>query len=360
MNKVSETDAESNWLNVNSQDELYVGLDVHKKNIHAAFWLNGSIIKALVMPPQCCKVVAKLEGLKLALRGVVYEAGPTGYSLARALHRAGLPVSVVAPSQIPRPSKRGAKSDSLDCRALAELAAARMLRSIPVPSKQEEADRQLVRHRDTVVGKRSRVKQQIKSFLLQHGLPIPTGCWSLRGLHCLRVLELCSELRFCLDELLLELEHYSQALKRVDAQLRKLALETRHRRRFGIACSHPGVGKVLSMSYLTELFALDRIGNRCALASTIGLAPMVRQSGESIRSGPIIKAGKPKLRAKLVECSWTWVRLDAYGRYLYNRYRLNTGSAQKAIVAVARRLSINLWAMLRDGRQYEPALKGAA
>ncbi len=343
-----------NWLNVTSNDDLYVGLDVHKKNIHAALHLDGSIVETLVIPADPEKVIQLLQPLSCAIRCVVYEAGPTGYSLARALQRESIPVMIVAPSEIPRPSKRGSKSDRLDCCALAEYCSTGLLSPIPIPSEQEEADRQLARYRDSIVGKRRRVKQQIKSFLLQHGKPIPSSCWSGKGLFTLSEMELCEQLRFCLDELLSELDYHNNALRRINSSLRELMLSPHHRKSFALACSHPGVGRVVATSFITELFALDRIPDRCRLASILGLAPRVRQSGQSVKRGPIVKAGKGQLRAKLVESSWVWMRHSDYGRYLYQRYLRNTGSAQKAITALARRLAINLWAMLRNEQSYDP------
>jgi len=68
---------------------------------------------------------------------VVYEAGPTGYSLARTIKAAGLPVGVVAPSKTPRQAAPDSKTDSLDARKLAEYAAKGLLRHIAIPTKQK-------------------------------------------------------------------------------------------------------------------------------------------------------------------------------------------------------------------------------
>jgi len=62
-------------------DEVFVGLDVHKKTIHAAVWMNGALRDHWVMPAIYEQVVATLEPLRPGLREVVYEAGPTGYGL---------------------------------------------------------------------------------------------------------------------------------------------------------------------------------------------------------------------------------------------------------------------------------------
>ena len=145
-----------------------MGLDVHKKSISVAIWINDHVDITFNTSADYPRLIEKLKVLKKALEMVVYEAGPTGYGLARSLQKADLPVQVISPSNTPRPSKRRSKTDRLDCCQPAEFAAKSLLHSVTIPSEQEEADRQLVRLRDQLVRKRRRVRQQIKSFLLQH------------------------------------------------------------------------------------------------------------------------------------------------------------------------------------------------
>src|SRR4030042_6255631 len=162
-----------NKINLTKDDELYVGIDVHKKSYHVAFWLNHAPAIDFVMPPDDEKLIDTLNKLHSAVRMVVYEAGPTGYSLARALQNAELPVNVVAPSKTPRQSAPDSKTDSLDARKLAEYAAKGLLRHITMPTRHQEAQRQLTRLRQQLVAKQTRVKLQIKGFLLQHGIGQP-------------------------------------------------------------------------------------------------------------------------------------------------------------------------------------------
>ena len=87
-------------------DRIVVGLDVHKKTVYAAVRCNGQERALWVMPMRPEIVVATLTPLKAALKKIVYEAGPTGYGLARALRKAGLPAEVVAPGKTPQPANR--------------------------------------------------------------------------------------------------------------------------------------------------------------------------------------------------------------------------------------------------------------
>ena len=84
-----------------------------------------------------------------------------------------------------------------------------MLKTVCVPAVEEEADRQVSRTREAVNKKLKRAKQQIKSFLLTHGIAEPDGLasWAKRGVDALHAMELSCELRFRLDTLLRDLEH---------------------------------------------------------------------------------------------------------------------------------------------------------
>ena len=335
----------------------FVGLDVHKKTINVALWLDEHVAASWVMPAETSTVARMLAPHGDKITQVVYEAGPTGYGLARALRRAGLAVEVVAPGRSPRPAVRETKADRLDAERLAEYAAKGLLVAVAVPSETEEADRQLVRLREQLVKKRRRVKQQIKSFLLQHGVAEPRGLsqWSRVAVAALRGLGLGPTLRLCLDVLLDELAELEAHVRHLERALRELAATARHAEAVAIARTHPGVGPVVAMNYLVEVHRGGRFDEPREVASYIGLAPRVRQSGLMRRDGPIGRTGRASMRALLVEAAWRWRQLDQGARRLFQRLLHNTGSAKKAIVALARHLAVNLWAMLTRGEPYRDA-----
>jgi len=345
-----------NWqvLETEVGDRVVIGLDVHKKSIHAAIRVNGVETDTWVMPPAPKDVVEAFIGLRGTPHKIVYEAGPTGFSLARALHEAQLCVDMVAPGKVPRPANRGSKSDRIDCRKLALYAEKGLLRAIAIPSKDEEADRQITRLREQVIKKIRRVKQQIKSLLLQHSIPEPTGLdkWSLAGVGALRKCRVSEELRFVIDTLLDELENLTRALRRTEQRMRQMTRQRRYRAAEEILRSHPGVGAITSMTFLTEVYHPERFNSKCELTSYCGLAPRVCQSGDTRHEGPLIKGGRKGLRRLLVEAAWVWITKDPAAMACYRRLVLNTGKSQKAIIGMARRLAIHLWCMLTRGEMY--------
>src|SRR5210317_1980104 len=87
--------------NLTAQDEIYIGIDVHKERYHVAIWHNGRIGCVYSRSSDNNKLLQDLRRIRIFLKNVVYEAGPTGYGLVRLLRSAGLPAEVVATSKTP-------------------------------------------------------------------------------------------------------------------------------------------------------------------------------------------------------------------------------------------------------------------
>lgn len=212
-------------------DQVVVGLDVHKRTVYAAVRCNGQELTTWVMPMRAKTVVASLEPMKVALKMILYEAGPTGYGLARALRKAGLPAQVVAPGKTPQPAYRGSKTDRLDCRKLAEYAEKGLLKCITIPTELEEADRQVVRLRDPLVVKLRQAQQQIKSLLLQQAIAEPAGPahWTHESVEALKQERLSDQIRLALDVPVEDLEPLMALKQRVEAHLSGRMKQKRHR-----------------------------------------------------------------------------------------------------------------------------------
>jgi hypothetical protein len=84
MTTVSNKQKWFNSIHLTKDDELFIGIDAHKKSLHAALWLNDAPAIDFVMPPDNKKLIDTLGKLRIAIRLIVYEAGPTGYPLASA------------------------------------------------------------------------------------------------------------------------------------------------------------------------------------------------------------------------------------------------------------------------------------
>src|SRR6204780_2646055 len=158
-----------------------VGLDVHATKIIAAvldaehgelrtFGMNGDVKEA----------AGFCAGLPRPVRAA-YEAGPTGYGLARELSKRRVECVVAAPSKIPRASGDRVKTDRRDAELLVRLLLAGELHAVRVPGVEEEALRDLVRARESVRVDLMRCRHRLSKLLLRHGIRFDDGpAWTQR------------------------------------------------------------------------------------------------------------------------------------------------------------------------------------
>jgi transposase len=341
------TKVESFFKNVNltSDDEVFVGVDVHKKSYHVALYLNDMPAIDFRMGAEPKQLNEKLQPMARSIKDIVYETGPTGYGLARHLRKNNLPANVVATSKIPRPVGADDKTDRLDSRKLAEYSAKGLLRPVAIPTCRQEADRQLYRMRHRQARQFAKVKVQIKSFLLMHGIEESDDItkWKLSGVEDLRNMRLIETLRLSLDELLSDYDYFNNRIK----VLNKMFVENLDKgllgQRITLLKTHPGVGPVVACQFATELYHYRDFSSTRQLYKYLGLSPLSSQSGERSRSGSINKAANGRLRNNLVQGAWSWVRTDVEAKKCFWRIYENCGGIkQKAIVAMARKLAGHL------------------
>jgi transposase len=336
--------------------KVWVGVDVHKRSYSVAVCRDDGVMVSWKTAADNSALVRQLVIHGMGIKTLVYESGPTGFGLARACRSAGIPAIVAAPSRIIRPVSPTAKTDNLDCRKLAELAAKDMIRSIAVPSEEEEALRALERRRHQLADSQRKVRQRIKGFLLFHGIEEPTGLerWTIQAVQTLAQLPLYEALRDTLDDYLEELRHVRQRILALEKKLTRHTAAL-HRHRLAYLQSVPGVGQIVACSFLSELFRPERFQRGEEVAAYLGLAPFVRHSGEKSPAGRLRPTGHSRLRSLLVEAAWVWKSRDSGVQAYYTRMLYNTGLAQKAITAVARKLAIVLWRLVCEERVYRPA-----
>ena len=157
----------------------WVGLDVHARSVLASVLDAGSgELQTLRVPPRSEETVGWLLGLPAPVR-VAYEAGPTGYVLARACAQAGIACTVAAPSKIPRAPGDRVKTDRRDAERLARLLRLGELVAVRLPEPHEEAARDLVRAREDARGDLMRARHRLSKLLLRHGLVYEGSAWTL-------------------------------------------------------------------------------------------------------------------------------------------------------------------------------------
>jgi transposase len=283
-----------------------------------------------------------------------YEAGYTGFHLCRLLRTLGVACEVVAPSQVPKsPNSRQQKTDRRDALMLAQMVFHPPRTFVRVPSDQEEQDRQLLRTREQIVRDHTRTQNRIKALLAFHHLEtLRPSHWSLAERAALRQAPLPDVLRAALDTQLETLDRLEIQLRGLNRRLVALSREDRFHDRCATLREISGVGPLTAMAFLLEIFRPEDFKTAEALACHVGLTCCEWSSGSTRRQGHITHWGSPILRRLLVEAAWSWVRRDPRAKALFEKISHHGKRKKTAIVGMARRLAIAMWAMTVKGESF--------
>jgi transposase len=250
-----------------------------------------------------------------------YEAGPTGYELARTLRAAGMRCEVIAPSLIPTRQGDRVKTDKRDAVRLATLFRGGQLTTVKVPTLTEEAVRDLCRARADMVIDRTRARHRLDKFLLRHGRIWRDGTnWTLK--HEVWV----QSQRFDERALTETFNHYQATLSARDAAVTAVEadlLPWAERAPFSDLVSrlaaYRGVTPLGGLSLACEVGDWRRFPTAPLFMAFTGLTPSERSSGERQYRGGITHAGNTHLRTQLVEAAWAYKSRAAVGVTLRKR-----------------------------------------
>jgi transposase len=336
-------------------------LDVSKKSIAASFTSQHGLIRSVQMPHKVDYLLNHVRkhfaDQKIAF---VYEAGPTGYGLYDGLAAQGYRCLIAAPSMIPRAPGHRVKTNRLDSRGLSESLRGGQIKSIHVPSVVYRELRHLTQLRDTMVRQAASHKQRIKALLLFEGIDFPPATagrqWTLRVKARLRKLECSRSVRFKLDQLLDSLEFCEKQVLSSTKEIRRFCKEDEElSQSIAYLMSIPGIGWIVASQLLARMGDWRQIENVRQLGSFLGLVPSEDSTGDTVDRGSITRAGDGRLRSKMIQAAWSSIRQDPELREFYRSVcqRNPRGKgARIAIVAVARKLSMRIYAVLKNQRPY--------
>lgn len=339
--------------------DIFVGLDVDKKKVAITCTDHDQLRRSLSMPHNGSQLLNYMRkhfaGQRIAF---VYEAGPTGFGLYDELTAAQQLCLVVSPSSVPSARRNKVKTNRLDSKKLSEGLRGGQLRGIHVPPPIYRELRHLVQLRDTQVKQLTASKLRIKSLLLYEGIEFPaaSGKWSGRVLQQLQEVPCNPSVRFKLDQLIDTLGFHYLAAAKVQKQIRRLCEnDTELRQGISYLVSLPGVGTITATHALARLGDWRQISNVRQIAGFLGLVSSEDSTGDQENRGSITRTGDSRLRNKLIQCAWTAIRQDpelrAFYRSIYERQPKKV-AARKAIVAVARKLTTRMYAVLKEQRPY--------
>lgn len=341
--------------------DLFCGMDVGKKSISVTFVSHEGFVKSLKIPHDSANLIQYVRRHFPDKRIVfVYEAGPTGFGLYDDLVSQDYVCLVVAPPQIPRAPAERVKTNRIDSRKLAEKLRGGELEGIHVPNRLYRDLRHLVHLREVFVRHQSATKVRIKMLLLFEGIRFPSISpkerWSRIAIDNLYKLKTGSEIRFKLEQYLLTVKFDEERLQKVNKQLQRFCTQNPEIWRcLGQLCSIPGIGKVVAVHLLARIGDWRYLENSRQIAALLGMIPVEDSTGDRIRKGSISRMGDPIARSKLIETAWTSIRKDPELMEYYERIKARNPdpiAARKAIVAVGRKLTTRIYAVLKYQRPY--------
>ena len=314
-----------------------VGLDVHATKIVAA------VLDAETGEVQFFRVggdVGEAAGLCAGLPRPVraaYEAGPTGYGLARELQRRGVDCVVAAPSKIPRASGDRVKTDRRDAEHLVRLLLAGKLHPVRVPGAEEEALRDLVRAREAVRVDLMRCRHRLSKLLLRHGIRFDDGrAWTDRHRAWLAGIQLQ---RPAAQTTLLDVSGAVDALvhrsDHLEREIVALLPASPWQVQVGRLRCLRGIDTLSAAGLCSEIGDFERFARAEQLMSYVGLVPSEQTTGQQRRLGAITKTGSCHARRLLVEAAWHYRKRPAIAKALTGR---QDGQPAEAIAIAQQRL----------------------
>jgi transposase len=300
----------------------WAGLDVHAAKVIACVVdAQSGEMTVQRLPGATSGLVAFCAALAGPTR-VAYEAGPTGFGLARALMATGIGCVVAAPGKIERPSADRVKTDQRDAERLVRLLMIDALHAVRVPGNEEEAIRDLVRAREDLRGDLMRARHRLSKLLLRHDVRYEdtTSTWNDRHRAWLAKVDLGERgAQATLVDYVGAIDAIVLRRDTLEATIGELIpgsplADTVARLR----CLR-GLDTLSAVGLAAEVGDFTRFDRAAQLMSYLGLVPSEYSSGETRRQGAITKTGSRHARRLLVEAAWHYRRPPRHGTTLKRR-----------------------------------------
>lgn len=293
-------------------DVTCIGLDVHARSIRAAAIdpVSGELREAGFGggDEEVLSFISHL-GASGGVR-VAYEAGPTGFHLARTLEGAGIECVVAAPSKLLRAAGNRVKTDRGDAFHLAQMLVAGQVVGVRVPTVEEESARDLVRGRDDVRRELMAARHRLSKMLLRRGLLFDgkstwgAGHWEWMGRQRREGLDGAGWATLqAFDDYVDSVAALESRRKRLDEGITRLAEDSSftpvvHR----LECLR-GISTLSAVGLAVEVGDWQRL-SPTSIGSYLGLVPSEHSSGTKRHQGEVTRAGNAHARRLLVEAAW--------------------------------------------------------
>jgi transposase len=328
---------------------LIIGCDFHTRyqQIAMADDQTGEVLLERRLDHESGEAEAFYRSLQKPVRVGIEATGPM-YWFEHLLAELGHELWIGDSAKIRASEVRKQKTDERDARLILDLLLAKRFPKIWVPTAGERDLRQLLWHRHKLVTLRTMLGNQLHFLAMSRGLCRKQKLFSKNGRGELTGLALGPWASRRREELLKLLDQLDPAIAELD---RAVLEEAKRREDAVLLMTHPGIGPNTALAFVLAIGPVARFSRSKKIASYFGLNPSEESSGGRRRLGAISKQGNTMVRWLLVETVHHAVRQDPELRQDYQRLKFRRGHAV-AKVAIARKLAVRMYWMLRSGAAY--------
>ena len=339
-------------MNVNNNNKLFVGMDLHKNS--SSFCVKdyeGNIVKQ-------DKVLTDKNQIRDFMRSlgqpasIVLEPVSQWYTYADMLQELGNEIHLAHPMKVKAIASARIKTDKIDANVLADLLRANLLPEAYFAKKEVRSWKELVRFRASLLNIRTQVKNKVNAILHKHALRHNfSNLFGKGGRIWLSGLTLEEPFKTNLTQYLSLIDFLTKQINEAEESVEKLVTEHPQAK---LLTSIPGISYVSALTIMAEIGDINRFPSAKQLMGYAGLVPSTYSSGDTTRHGRITKTGSKWLRYIMTESAHHQVlckRKPGFGAY-YLAMKQRKGSGTAA-VATARKLLAVVWRLLKDNREFQ-------
>ncbi len=321
----------------------YVGLDIHKAFTYGVIKdKEGNKLRS----EKFCNTEAEfgnfLEGFPPETTDIVMESTGVWEFIYDILDKKGYKAKLANTMKTKAIAWARVKTDAVDASTLADLLRVNLIPECYIPAKEHRKLREIIRQRRIIVRGKTQTINKIRAIMTRHGITIPYETICIKAIDILKQ-EL--DIKDAIVSHLNILEAYNNELEFIEKYLSEIIKKNEDAK---ILMTIPGIGEIFAMEFIGEVADINRFHNASALCSYAGLVPGMRQSGNTIKVGRLIKQSNLTLKNIAIQAAWTSVRLKEPNPInLYFTHLSKTKGRQKAICAAARKLICIMYAMLK-------------
>ena len=328
---------------------MIIGCDFHTRyqQIAMAEETTGELLLERRLEHESGEAHTFYRNLQGPVRVGIEATGPIHW-FERLLAELGHELWIGDSAKIRASEVRKQKTDERDAALILELLLSNRFPRIWMPTPAERDLRQLLWHRHKLVRLRTMLGNQLQFLALSQGLCRKKKLFTRKGRADLGNLPLGPWASRRREELLRLLDQLDPRIAELD---RAVLEEAQGREEAVRLMTHPGIGPVTSLAFVLTIGPVTRFPGSRKIASYLGLNPSEASSGGRRRLGAISKQGNALVRWLLIEAVHHAVRQDPELRQDYQRLKFRRGHAV-AKVAIARKLAVRMYWMLRSGAAY--------